>query len=198
MKPHIFFLDNFDSFVYNLVDQFRALGNPVTVYRNDVGARQIRQAMDSGGRRPILVLSPGPGIPSEAGCMPELIALCESHLPIIGVCLGHQALIEHFGGKIAAAGEIVHGKASAIRHDGERMFRGLRQDLRVGRYHSLAGRADATRLTVNAHYQGMPMAVVNDELKIAGFQFHPESILTLDGVRLLAQTLDWATDGANA
>ncbi len=195
MQPHIFFLDNFDSFVYNLVDQFRNLGHPVTVYRNDVPAWRIRQAMEDAGGQPVLVLSPGPGIPGRAGCMPELIALCQSHLPIIGICLGHQALIEHFGGEVTPAGEIVHGKSSSIRHDGQRMFRGLPQNLRIARYHSLAGRPGRARLTVNAYYGDIPMAVVNDPLKIAGFQFHPESILTLDGARLLAQTLDWATDG---
>lgn len=192
---HVFFLDNFDSFVYNLVDQFRTLGHPVTVYRNDVPATRIKEAMDACSDPVVLVLSPGPGNPRQAGCMLELIALCQGRYPIIGVCLGHQALIEYFGGEVASAGEILHGKASSIEHDGERMFAGLQHPLPVGRYHSLAGTRVGDVLTVNARYREIPMAVVSDELKVAGFQFHPESILTPDGAQLLTQTLAWATTG---
>lgn len=192
-KAHIFFLDNFDSFVYNLVDLFRTLNHPVTIYRNDVAATQIKQAMDACPGPVVLVLSPGPGSPRQAGCMLELIALCQVRFPIIGICLGHQALIEHFGGEVSSAGEILHGKASGIKHDGKRMFAGLQQPLPVARYHSLAGTRVSAELTVNASYEDIPMAVVNDELRVVGFQFHPESILTTHGARLLTQTLAWVT-----
>lgn len=192
-KSRIFLLDNFDSFTYNLTDQFRALGHSVTVYRNDLSAARIKAAIDNCSDSVVLVLSPGPGAPRDAGCMLELIALCEGVVPIIGICLGHQALIEYFGGEVANAGEIIHGKASSISHDGQRMFVGLPYPLPVARYHSLAGIRVGSMLTINASYQDIPMAVVNDTLKIVGFQFHPESILTTDGAQLLAQTLAWAT-----
>lgn len=196
-KANVFILDNFDSFTYNLADQFRALDHPVIVYRNNLDATQIKQEMNDCRSTPVvLVLSPGPGNPREAGCMLKLISLCKGNTPIIGICLGHQALIEHFGGEVARAGEILHGKASDIRHDGLRMFAGLQQPLPVARYHSLAGTHVGPSLTVNASYRDIPMAVVNDKLKIVGFQFHPESILTTDGTRLLRQTLAWATPAA--
>lgn len=193
IKPHLFCLDNYDSFVYNLVDQFRHLGHEVTVFRNNIAAADIKQAMDNCPDPAVLVLSPGPGNPRQAGCMLELIALCQGEVPIIGICLGHQALIEYFGGEVASAGEILHGKASSINHDGQRMFSGLPQPLPVARYHSLAGARVESQLTVNASYNDIPMAVVNDALKIVGFQFHPESILTSHGAQLLTNTLAWAT-----
>lgn len=189
---HIFFLDNFDSFVYNLVDQFKANGRQVSIYRNDVSANLIKQAMDDSDAPVVLVLSPGPGNPRQAGCMLELIDLCQGHYPIIGICLGHQALIEYYDGEVSGAGEIVHGKASSIEHDGHRMFSGLQRPLPVGRYHSLAGNKVGDKLTVNSRYGDIPMSVVNDDLKVVGFQFHPESILTPDGACLLNKTLEWA------
>lgn len=190
--PHVVLLDNFDSFTYNLVDQFRLLGCPVTVFRNSVSAEHIASALRQLPQA-VLVLSPGPGTPSAAGCMPELIAKMKGEIPIIGICLGHQALIESYGGTVSTAGEIIHGKASAITHDGQAMFAGLSQPLPVARYHSLAGSNLPNTLTVSAEYQGTPMAIRNDHDRICGFQFHPESILTTQGAVLLANTLRWAS-----
>lgn len=196
MSNTLFLLDNFDSFTYNLVDQFRSLGHEVKIYRNNISAEIIKQQIDSCENNPVLVLSPGPGTPSEAGSLLELIALCRGEYPIIGICLGHQALVQQYGGVIGRAEEIMHGKASAIEHDGQLMFAGLSNPLPVARYHSLVATEVPPRLTVNAEFNGMPMAVIQPEDKVVGFQFHPESILTSEGAELLRRTLTWAIAGA--
>lgn len=187
----ILLLDNIDSFTYNLVDQLRAFGHNVVIYRNSIPAETLierLQAMEN----PVLMLSPGPGAPSEAGCMPELLNRLRGRLPIIGICLGHQAIVETYGGHVGQAGEILHGKASAIAHDDIGMFAGLTNPLPVARYHSLVGSNVPEELTVNATFNGMVMAVRHDRDRVCGFQFHPESILTTQGARLLEQTLAWA------
>ncbi|MFP9227817.1 glutamine amidotransferase [Pectobacterium cacticida] len=187
----ILLLDNIDSFTYNLVDQLRASGHQVVIYRNHLPADVIithLQQMET----PILMLSPGPGTPAAAGCMPELLQRLRGKLPIIGICLGHQAIVEAYGGHVGQAGEILHGKASAIDHDGCAMFSDLPHPLPVARYHSLVGSCIPATLTVNAHIDTMVMAVRNDADRVCGFQFHPESILTTHGARLLEQTLAWA------
>lgn len=187
----ILLLDNIDSFTYNLVDQLRASGHNVVIYRNQVPAEVVIARL-AAMTKPILMLSPGPGTPAEAGCMPQLLTQLRGQLPIIGVCLGHQAIVEAYGGHVGQAGEILHGKASAIEHDGQAMFQGLPHPLPVARYHSLVGSQIPATLTVNAHFNGMVMAVRHDADRVCGFQFHPESILTTHGARLLEQTLAWA------
>jgi len=187
----ILLLDNIDSFTYNLVDQLRAFGHNVVIYRNNVPADTLIDRLQK-MEKPVLMLSPGPGAPAEAGCMPELLQRLRGQLPIIGICLGHQAIVEAYGGHVGQAGEILHGKASAIEHDGAAMFQGLSNPLPVARYHSLVGSNIPEELTINASYNGMVMAVRHDADRVCGFQFHPESILTTQGAHLLEQTLDWA------
>ena len=187
----ILLLDNIDSFTYNLVDQLRAFGHNVVIYRNSVPTETLLERLQDMAN-PVLMLSPGPGAPSEAGCMPELLTLLRGRLPIIGICLGHQAIVEAYGGHVGQAGEILHGKASAIEHDNQGMFAGLSNPLPVARYHSLVGSNVPDALTVNATFNGMVMAVRHDADRVCGFQFHPESILTTQGARLLEQTLAWA------
>jgi anthranilate synthase component 2 len=187
----ILLLDNIDSFTWNLVDQLRANGHQVVIYRNQVPAYTILERLAQ-MENPVLMLSPGPGAPSQAGCMPELLNTLRGRLPIIGICLGHQAIVEAYGGHVGQAGEILHGKASAITHDGEAMFAGLPSPLPVARYHSLVGSQVPATLTVNATFNDMVMAVRHDADRVCGFQFHPESILTTLGARLLEQTLAWA------
>lgn len=184
----IVLLDNFDSFTYNLVDQFRSLGHPVKIYRNSVDAKKIKAELDAIPNS-VLVLSPGPGCPSEAGCMPELIQLCRGQVPILGICLGHQALIEHYGGIVGPAEEIMHGKSSDINHCGNRMFAGLSQPLPVARYHSLVGTFVPDSLKIVASFNDMPMAIYQEQDRVIGFQFHPESILTSEGAKLLEASL---------
>ncbi|WP_409308830.1 glutamine amidotransferase-related protein [Pectobacterium sp. B1J-3] len=187
----ILLLDNIDSFTYNLVDQLRASGHNVVIYRNHIPADTIIDRLQH-MENPILMLSPGPGTPADAGCMPQLLQRLRGRLPIIGICLGHQAIVEAYGGHVGQAGEILHGKASAIEHDEAGMFDGLPSPLPVARYHSLVGSNIPDTLTINARFNNMVMAVRNDADRVCGFQFHPESILTTHGARLLEQTLSWA------
>ncbi|ABR74631.1 glutamine amidotransferase [Actinobacillus succinogenes] len=185
----IVFLDNFDSFTYNLVDQFRTLGHQVKIYRNDCDLDLLEKMC----REPqtILALSPGPGTPAEAGNMLPLIQRVKKDIPLIGICLGHQALIEAFGGKVVHAGEILHGKVSKIQHDNQAMFAKLQNPMPVARYHSLMGSDLPEELIVNADYNGIVMAIRHRDLPICAFQFHPESLLTVQGSKLLEQSIDW-------
>lgn len=193
---NILFLDNFDSFTYNLVDQFRVLGHQVKVYRNDCDLEQIVQtALNTPNT--VLALSPGPGTPQEAGILLPLIQRLKNTIPIIGICLGHQALIEAFGGKVVHVGEVLHGKVSKINHDGQAMFRDIANPMPVARYHSLMGSELPDELIVNADYNGIVMAIRHRNLPICGFQFHPESILTVQGSKLLEQSVEWLLNTKN-
>lgn len=186
----ILFLDNFDSFTYNLVDQFRVLGHEVVIYRNDAPLDQL-VSMALATPNTIVALSPGPGNPSEAGNLLALIHALKQQVPMIGICLGHQALIEAFGGEIVHAGEILHGKVSRITHDNQAMFTDLPNPMPVARYHSLKGSNIPDEFVVNAEINDIVMAVRHRTLPICGFQFHPESILTVQGSQLLQQSIDW-------
>ncbi|WP_120511208.1 aminodeoxychorismate/anthranilate synthase component II [Photobacterium salinisoli] len=194
MNKHIdiVLLDNFDSFTYNLVDQFRSMGYPVTIFRNSLSAEQVEQALAE-KQNPVLVLSPGPGAPAEAGCMPALIKRVAGKVPMIGICLGHQAIVEAYGGKVAGAGDIVHGKAAQMTHNQHAVFGQLSSPLTIARYHSLVATQVPDALSVVAEVEGLVMAVTHEKDKVCGFQFHPESILTAQGAQLLANTLDWVS-----
>ncbi|ENM5898319.1 aminodeoxychorismate/anthranilate synthase component II [Vibrio mimicus] len=194
---NILFIDNFDSFTYNLVDQFRSLGHVVTIYRNNISADVIEQALQQLDN-PVVVLSPGPGAPSEAGCMPELLQRLKGKVPMIGICLGHQAIVEAYGGVVAGAGEIIHGKVSMMEHQNHAIYRGLPSPLAIARYHSLVATQVPAALTVTAEVNGLVMSVVNEADKVCGFQFHPESIMTTHGATLLANAIDWALSATPA
>ncbi|KQB02175.1 anthranilate synthase subunit II [Vibrio metoecus] len=194
---NILFIDNFDSFTYNLVDQFRSLGHVVTIYRNNIPADAIEQALLQLDN-PVVVLSPGPGAPSEAGCMPELLQRLKGKVPVIGICLGHQAIVEAYGGVVAGAGEIIHGKVSMMEHQNHAIYRGLPSPLAIARYHSLVATQVPATLTVTAEVNGLVMSVVNETDKVCGFQFHPESIMTTHGATLLANAIDWALSATPA
>lgn len=193
MAANIVLVDNFDSFTYNLVDQFRSAGNAVTIFRNEVPEAAILDSLDS-QQAPVLVFSPGPGHPGDAGCMPRLIERLRGKVPMIGICLGHQAIIEAYGGKVGNASSVFHGKASLISHCGQEMFAGLPQPLQVARYHSLAGTRIPPELSVIAQMDDTIMAVMNKQDRVCGFQFHPESVMTPQGISLLENTLAWATN----
>lgn len=188
---HIVLLDNFDSFTYNLVDQFRSLGYPVTIYRNSLSAEAIEQAVEE-ITNPVVVLSPGPGAPADAGCMPEVIQRLKGKTPMIGICLGHQAIVEAYGGKVEGAGDIVHGKASMMNHNDHAIYKQLPNPVSIARYHSLVATQVPSTLETTADVDGLVMAVMNEQDKVCGFQFHPESILTTQGAQLLTNTLNWA------
>ncbi|GAB2658607.1 aminodeoxychorismate/anthranilate synthase component II [Vibrio panuliri] len=193
---NIVFIDNFDSFTYNLVDQFRSLGHQVTIYRNHIAADTIEQAVLALDN-PLLLLSPGPGAPSAAGCMPELIQRLKGKVPMIGICLGHQAIVEAYGGTVAGAGEIVHGKVSMMAHQNHTIYHGLPSPLAIARYHSLVATKVPDSLAVTAEVDGLVMSVVHEQDKVCGFQFHPESIMTTYGATLLANAIEWALERKN-
>ncbi len=192
MQANVVLLDNFDSFTYNLVDQFRSGGSQVTIYRNDVDAQVIIEKLQSSNHS-VLVLSPGPDRPENAGCMLQLIQYVKGRHPIIGICLGHQAIVNSYGGSVGSASEVFHGKASLIDHCDKAMFAGLPNPLMVARYHSLAGLKIPDELEVIAKTPDTIMAVINEKDRVCGFQFHPESVMTPQGITLLKKTLDWAT-----
>ena len=189
----LFMLDNLDSFTYNLVDEFQCLGFEPSVYRNTLSAEFIFKKMLEHTQRTsepvLLVLSPGPGEPNKAGCLMALIKMCVGRIPMLGICLGHQALIEHYGGLVDRAEEIVHGKASSITHTGTGAFSNIQNPLPVARYHSLIGKDIPKTVDVIADYEGMCMAISKEEDAVLAFQFHPESILTTFGATLLAQSI---------
>ncbi|WP_137227463.1 aminodeoxychorismate/anthranilate synthase component II [Shewanella sp. MEBiC00475] len=189
----IYLLDNFDSFTYNLVDQFRSLGCEVIIYRNDVSADYVAEKLMNETGKTALVLSPGPGAPHEAGCMMELIGKVAGKVPMLGICLGQQAMVEYYGGKVERAPFVVHGKASPTFHNGQGVFANLPSPLPVARYHSLVATIVPECLDIIATTDGMPMAIQHPQDQAIGFQFHPESILTTLGSQLLTQTLAYLT-----
>ena len=187
----VYLLDNLDSFSYNLVDEVAQLGFTLKLYRNTVPAAYIFEKMQQEQQPVVLLLSPGPGAPSAAGSMPELIALCAGKFPMLGICLGHQALVEHYGGVVGRAGETVHGKTSIIELSEHPVFGALPKQFPVARYHSLMATEVPGSLQFIAAYQHIPMAIVHEEHKALGYQFHPESILTTLGKPLLKQSLEY-------
>ena len=168
-------IDNYDSFTYNLVHLFEELGAKVVTVRND--AITVDEARDGGFDR--LVVSPGPGRPETAGVSIDLIRALGPSVPTLGVCLGHQAIVEAFGGTVGQAKALLHGKASVISHDGLGIYAELPADVEVGRYHSLAALDVPPELSITSHTpDGEVMGVRHRELPIEGVQFHPESVLT--------------------
>ncbi len=188
MKPRLLLIDNYDSFTYNLVQAFLVLGADVLVHRNDRITVEEAAALDPTH----LCISPGPGTPSDAGVSMRMIERFAGKVPVFGVCLGHQALVEVFGGVIVRAGRLMHGKTSAVQHDGRGLFTGLPDPLEAGRYHSLiAERArvpDVLELSAWTA-EGEVMGVRHRGLAVEGVQVHPESILTPEGPRLMAAFL---------
>jgi para-aminobenzoate synthetase component 2 len=184
-------IDNYDSFTYNLVQAFLVLGADVHVYRND--AISLEQARMLGPTH--LCISPGPGTPYDAGISMDMIRSFAGIVPVLGVCLGHQSIVEVFGGKVVRAARLMHGKTSFIEHDARTLFEGLPQPCEVGRYHSLIAAPERmpAELEVTARTaEGEIMGVRHRQLLVEGVQFHPESILTPDGPRLLCNFLDLA------
>jgi len=184
----IFMIDNYDSFTFNLVQYFQELGQQVLVRRNDaVSVAWIaRQKPDA------LVISPGPGAPRDAGISMEAVRCFTGRIPVLGVCLGHQALGEVFGATIGPAKRLMHGKVSRVRHDGRRIYQGLENPLEATRYHSLAVLPETVPdvLCVTAVSEDEEiMGLRHREHAVEGVQFHPESILTTSGKRLLENFL---------
>ena len=174
-------IDNYDSFTYNLVHLFEELGAEVVTVRND--AITVDEAVELAPDR--LVVSPGPGRPVDAGVSLEIVKRLGETTPTLGVCLGHQAIVEAFGGTVGQAKALLHGKASVVTHDGAGVYEGLPEELEVGRYHSLAATDVPDALTVTARTaDGEVMGVRHTTFPIEGVQFHPESVLTPLGPEL--------------
>jgi anthranilate synthase/aminodeoxychorismate synthase-like glutamine amidotransferase len=188
VKPRLLLIDNYDSFTYNLVQGFLVLGAEVSVYRNDALSTEAALALAPSH----LCISPGPGTPYDAGVSMDMIRAFAGRIPVLGVCLGHQSIVEVFGGKVVRAGRLMHGKTSQLQHDGRTLFAGLPQPCEVGRYHSLiaAPASMPAELEVSARTaEGEIMGVRHRQLLVEGVQFHPESILTPEGPRLMSNFL---------
>jgi anthranilate synthase/aminodeoxychorismate synthase-like glutamine amidotransferase len=192
----IVFVDNFDSFTWNLVDEFARRGAAVEVWRNTTPAPMILERASACPA--LIVLSPGPGTPADAGCCIELIRLAEGRVPLLGVCLGHQAMVEAFGGVVGPAGEVVHGKTSRVTHQGDPLFDGVPSPFVVGRYHSLAALRMpdvlATTAAIERDGHRLVMAARHRTAPMVGVQFHPESILTPEGGQIIDNAMLWARD----
>jgi anthranilate synthase/aminodeoxychorismate synthase-like glutamine amidotransferase len=186
--PKLLLIDNYDSFTYNLVQAFLILGAEVQVFRND--EITVGEAERLGATH--LVISPGPGTPQDAGVSLQMIRAFAGRIPIFGVCLGHQALVEAFGGRVIRAPRLMHGKISPVHHDGKGVFEGLPDGFAAGRYHSLIAEAETLPavLDVSARtVEGEIMGVRHTSLAVEGVQFHPESVLTPAGPMLMGNFL---------
>jgi anthranilate synthase/aminodeoxychorismate synthase-like glutamine amidotransferase len=188
VKARLLLIDNYDSFTYNLVQAFLVLGAEVEVHRNDAltcaGARVLAPTH--------LCISPGPGTPHDAGVSKDMIREFAGRIPVLGVCLGHQAIVEVFGGEVVRAGRLMHGKTSLVRHDARTLFAGISQPCEVGRYHSLIAEPASVPVVLEVSAstaEGEIMAVRHRTLTVEGVQFHPESILTPQGPRMLGNFL---------
>jgi len=188
VSARLLLIDNYDSFTYNLVQAFLILEAKVIVHRND--AIDVSEAAEVNPTH--LVISPGPGRPDDAGRSLAMIEAFAGKIPMLGVCLGHQCIVQHFGGEIVAAGVLMHGKTSQVEHDGFTLYRGLPNPFEAGRYHSLA--ANRSRIPESLQISATTdvnevMGVRHRELPIEGVQFHPESVLTPSGPTLLENFL---------
>ncbi|NQV33363.1 MAG: aminodeoxychorismate/anthranilate synthase component II [Phycisphaeraceae bacterium] len=184
----VLFIDNFDSFTYNLVDDFCKRQCDAKVYRADTALDSLK-AIAEAYHPDLVVISPGPGTPQTAGVTLSAIDFFKDKYPIFGVCLGHQSIVEYFGGTIGHAPEPMHGKPSRLIHQGQSVFHGIENPLQAGRYHSLVATAVPDCLTVTAEYEGIVMGVQHKTLPIHGVQFHPESILTPAGGKIIENIL---------
>jgi anthranilate synthase component 2/para-aminobenzoate synthetase component 2 len=182
-------IDNYDSFTYNLVQYFLELGQEVKVFRNDELSPAAARALSPER----LVISPGPCTPNEAGMSLELIGAFAGEIPLLGVCLGHQAIGQHFGGRVVRADRVMHGKTSRIFHDGRGLYAGLSNPFEATRYHSLVVEPESLPASLeisSRSWEGEIMGLRHRELTVEGVQFHPESILTVEGRRVLENFLE--------
>jgi len=188
----VLFIDNFDSFTYNLVDDFCKRNCESKVYRSDTELEELKRLADEFSPD-LLVISPGPGTPDTAGVSLSATDYFKGKVPIFGVCLGHQVIVQYFGGKISHAPEPMHGKPSRVTHNQKGIFAGVENPLQAGRYHSLCALELPDCLEQTAEFEGIVMGVEHKELPIFGVQFHPESILTPAGGKIIENILSIAT-----
>ena len=191
MNRKVLFIDNFDSFTYNLVDDFCKRDCMAKVYRADTELDELKRVAGEFGPD-LLVISPGPGTPDSAGVSIQAVDYFKDKLPIFGVCLGHQVIVQYFGGKVGHAPKPMHGKPSRVTHNGQDIFAGVENPLQAGRYHSLCALELPDCLEKTAEYESVIMGARHKELPIFGVQFHPESILTPAGGRIIENVLSIA------
>jgi anthranilate synthase/aminodeoxychorismate synthase-like glutamine amidotransferase len=184
----VLFIDNFDSFTYNLVDDVCKRNCRAKVYRADTGLEELQQVANN-FNPDLLVISPGPGTPDTAGVSLEAVGYFKDKLPIFGVCLGHQVIVQYFGGKVGHAPKPMHGKPSRVTHNEQDIFEGIENPLQAGRYHSLCALELPEVLEKTAEYKTVVMGTRHKELPIFGVQFHPESILTPAGGKVIENVL---------
>jgi anthranilate synthase/aminodeoxychorismate synthase-like glutamine amidotransferase len=187
MIRNVLLIDNHDSFTFNIVEALERLGASVRTVRNEIPASLAFEQAEKTGA--LIVISPGPGRPEDAGCCMELIGRAKGKVPLFGLCLGHQAIVCEGGGEVVLAPTAVHGKASLLDHDGEGPLAGVPSPFRIGRYHSLCTPNPPGRFRVHAWIDGMAMAVSDSDAMQVGVQFHPESVLTPAGQIILANVL---------
>lgn len=191
-KMNAIMIDNFDSFTYNLVDEFEKRDCKVSVYRNNISLKKLEKILKSIAPK-LIIISPGPSSPRDAGISIDVIKHYAGKIPIFGVCLGHQCIIEAFNGVVENAPEVLHGKTSKVIHDGKTIYKALENPLQVGRYHSLCGLKIPNVLEVTAKSDsGIVMGVRHKKHKkhfVEGVQFHPESILTPSGGLIIENLL---------
>ena len=187
-KMKVLFIDNYDSFTYNLVDDFCKRNCEAKVYRADTAIEQLKVLADKFAPD-LLVISPGPGTPDTSGVTLSAIDYFKDKLPVFGVCLGFQAIVQYFGGKIGHAPIPMHGKPSRITHNEKGVFAGVENPLQAGRYHSLCVLKLPACMERTAEFEGINMGAVHKELPIFGVQFHPESILTPAGGKIIENIL---------
>ncbi len=191
MNAAILMLDNQDSFTYNLVDELRKAGHNVTIFRNTVAPEVILAALDTLGDNALLLLSPGPGTPATAGHLMALLERASGSLPVLGICLGHQAIGQFHGARVTRVHTVVHGKASLLSFAPHPIFANLAGGVPVARYHSLMITDLPPSLELLAQADGIPMAVYHRGTQMLGLQFHPESILSPKGSQILQQSIQF-------
>ena len=191
MNRKVLFIDNFDSFTYNLVDDFCKRDCLAKVYRADTELDELKRVAEE-FEPDLIVISPGPGTPDASGVSIPAVDYFKDKLPIFGVCLGHQVIVQYFGGKVGHAPEPMHGKPSRVTHNGEGVFAGVENPLQAGRYHSLCALEMPDCLEKTAEFEGIVMGARHKELPIFGVQFHPESILTPAGGKIIENILSIA------
>jgi len=188
MIRNVLMIDNHDSFTFNIVEALERLGVSVRTVRNEIAAADALEQAEAS--EAMILISPGPGRPEDAGCCLELIGMAKGKVPLFGVCLGQQAMVLEAGGEVVRARQAVHGKASLLEHDGEGPFAGLPNPIKIGRYHSLATPNPPARFRVHGTIDGMAMAISDRDAKQVAVQFHPESVLSPTGQRMLANVLN--------
>lgn len=191
---NICIIDNFDSFTFNLLEEFQGPNHHVHVWRNSMPFSEVLERLKKLSAPRLLVFSPGPGHPDDAGCMNQAIKELQGIIPMFGVCLGMQAMVSALGGEVKRAPHIVHGKARILEHQGTQIFQGLKNRILVGRYHSLTATKVPDEFEVFGKSDDLVMAISHRRVPMIGIQFHPESILSTEGSRMISNVILWAKE----